>query len=350
MNITEIKATLPILMRNRVVPFLWGQQGMGKTQVIKQLAKEQGMGFMHLHLATQEVGDLVGLLIQNSDGTVRHARPEWFPTEGKGIIFLDEFNRAMPDVLQVMLPFVNEGTIHTHKLPPGWAVVCAGNYASNAFNVTDTSDAALTSRFCHLDFLPTKEEFTVFAESKKMFSVVDFISENPEMLEVNHKDKMNTSMITPDRRSWIDMIGVLDNEIALDPVRYEVYSGIVGPTAAASYQTWKKKSEERLRGRDVLNTYPRVRPRVLAASDSKSPRFDLLNTAVEEVMLLLNDKTTPDMVDNFKAFMLDVPLELGLKIHKRLKEVAWADKGLILNNKEFVAKFKVTKLGKGTAA
>lgn len=344
MNISEIKSVLPVLMRNKVVPFLWGQQGMGKTQVIKQLAKEHSLQFRHLHLATQEVGDLVGLLIHTPEGNVKHSRPEWFPTEGKGIVFLDEFNRATPEVLQVMLPFVNEGTIHTHTLPEGWSVVCAGNYQTNAFNVTDTSDAALMSRFCHIDFQPTKEEFTTFAEGLSRFVVADFIRENPEMLEVPHKERLNTSLITPDRRSWVDMIGRLEQEESIENTRYEIYSGIVGPTAAASFVTFKKKSEERLRGRDVLNQYSRVRSRVIEASTPKKPRLDLLNTATEELFLLLDSTTNEVQMENFRAFMLDVPLELSLKIIKKLKESTWGHKYEILNNKEFVAKFKNNRI------
>ena len=262
MNFTELKASLPILMRNNVVPFIWGAQGVGKTQGVKQVVKELGGGFVHLHLATQEVGDLVGLLIHNPDGTVRHARPSWFPTEGEGVVYLDELNRATPDVLQALFSFITDGTIHTHKLPPGWRVVAAGNYQTNAFSVTDTSDSAWMSRFCHLDFIPTAEEFVVYAEEQEAYSIADFIREQPEMLEIKQKERLNVSMITPDRRAWLDMIGRLEKESGLENVRYEVYSGIVGATSAASFLTHKKKASTRLRGADVLNNFSEVKGRI----------------------------------------------------------------------------------------
>jgi MoxR-like ATPase len=160
MNIQDFKKYLPTLLKNNIVPFTWGNQGIGKTQSIAQVAAQAGIGFVHLHLATQEVGDLVGLLMIQADGTVKHARPEWFPTEGEGIIFLDELNRAHPDVIQAMFSFITSKTIHTHKLPDGWKIVAAGNYQSDQFNVTDTSDAAWMSRFCHIELQPTVQEFT----------------------------------------------------------------------------------------------------------------------------------------------------------------------------------------------
>lgn len=345
MNITEVKTALPVLMRNRVVPFLWGAQGVGKTCVVKQIAKENNVGFVHLHLATQDVGDLVGLLIDCGEGRVSHARPKWMPDSGEGIIFLDELNRMHPDVMQAMFSFVTEGTIHTHKLPEGWRIVAAGNFQSNMFNVTDTSDAAWMSRFCHLDFNPTKEEFIVFAENNGALTVADFVRTNPELLETKQKERINKSMITPDRRSWMDMISRLELEESLEPMRFEIYEGIVGTSAAASYLTFKKKSEDRLSGRDIIYRYSTVKRRILDASDPKSQRFDVLNTAVEELFTMLPALTLDDLcVKNIQDFILDVPMEMSLKMSKKLNESSWKQKNKIVNNPEFVAIFKDRKL------
>lgn len=347
MNISEVRKVLPILLRNKVVPFFWGAQGVGKTQVIKQIAEENNLGFVHLHLATQEVGDLVGLLIENKDGSVHHARPEWFPTEGNGIVFLDELNRAHPDVLQAMFSFVTGGTIHRHKLPNGWRVVAAGNYQSSMFNVTDTSDAAWMSRFCHIDFNPTVEEFIVFIESKGMFDLADFIRDMPDMLEVKHKERLNWSMITPDRRSCADMIGVLDFETGIDNERFEVYAGIIGNAAASAYLTSKNKNLDKIRGRDILSCYSKVKDKVVKASNPKSTRFDLLESAFKEISLYYEkNELTKDQISNFKEFMLDCPLELNLRIVTNISESSWTQKNDIINNPEFNELFKYKKLNR----
>lgn len=345
MNIQELKKALPVLIKNKIVPFLWGAQGVGKTSIVKQFARENNLQFVHLHLATQEVGDLVGLLVEDGKGAVVHARPEWFPVDGKGIIFLDELNRMHPDVMQSMFSFVTEGTIHRHKLPPGWAIAAAGNYQTNAFNVTDTSDAAWMSRFCHLDFQPSAEEFVVHAEAEGAHSVADFIRNHREQLEIEHKERLNLQLLTPDRRAWLDMIARLEKETTIDDIRFELYKGIVGPTAAASFATFKKNSEERLSAKDVLYAYQRVRARVKEASSPSSTRFDVLNTAVEEIFTMLPTlDLKEDAVENFAQFMLDVPLEMSLKMSKKLHESTWKQKNNILNNPEFVARFKDRKL------
>ena len=346
MKITELKKSLPVLMRNNIVPFIWGQQGIGKTQTIQQIAKEEGLDFVHLHLATQEVGDLVGLLIPNPDGTVHHARPDWFPISGKGIIFLDELNRAHPDVLQACFSLITGKTIHTHKLPDTWHIVAAGNYQSNQFNVTDTSDAAWMSRFCHIDLQPSKEEFVLFTENNGNDTVAEFIRQHSECLEVPHKERLNTAMITPDRRSWDSMIGRLEKEEDIDKdVRYELYSGIVGSTAASAFIVFKKKFEKKLSGKKIIKSYSGVKQQVFEMMQGTETRFDQLNSAVEEIMTLLPTMILSQVeMNNLKSFLLDMPLELGLKVINRLKDLDWKQKNEILNEKSFVDLFTRVKL------
>lgn len=345
MNISQIKKAIPVLMKHKIVPYLHGSQGVGKTQVIGQIAKSMNLPVIHLHLATQEVGDLVGLLVRGENNTVFHARPEWFPVDGKGIIFLDEFNRAPPEVLQAMLPFTLTGRIHTHELPKGWSIIAAGNYQSNAFNTTDMSDAALYSRFCHIDFLPTREEFVLFAEDRNAFSIADFIRSHPEMLEVAPKERLKMEMITPDRRSWVDFIAPLELEDSIEEIRYDIYSGIVGNVAAAAFMTHKVKEADRLKGRDILNQYSKVQDRVLAVAEQKEIRFDLLNSAVEEIFLIAEkEELKTSQIENFKQFLLDMPNELSLKVVDRLSKVLVKWKNEILNSVDFAEKYKKIKL------
>jgi len=51
-NSTE-KVKLPVM--------LWGSHGVGKTEIVKQIAKEMGYNLVVLHLATQDIVDLVGI-------------------------------------------------------------------------------------------------------------------------------------------------------------------------------------------------------------------------------------------------------------------------------------------------
>lgn len=318
MNVNQLKQAVPVMIKNNVVPFIWGMQGIGKTQTIKQVAQQQGVGFIHLHLATQEVGDLVGLLVQNGADTVKHARPEWLPTEGEGILFLDELNRAHPDVIQACFSLITSRTIHTHELPPGWKIVAAGNYQSDEFTVTDTSDSAWMSRFCHIHFEPTAAEFITFAESRNAFTVADFIAEHSELLE--KKGKRPDINITPDRRAWLEMIAPLEEENLDKETRMEIYSGIVGQVAASRFMNFRENpGEKRLRLRDIMRDYSKVQVQVKACNKDKDTRYDALNAPISELETKLEQsyKFSTEELMNLKQYFLDIPKELLSQTFKK---------------------------------
>lgn len=350
MNIKNVTKVLPVLLKHNICPFLWGSQGIGKTECVKQYCKANDLDIRILYTATQEVGDLIGLLVKNDiEGTAYHTRPEWFPTEGKGIIFLDELNRAPNDVLQALFSFITKGTLHSHQLPSGWKVVAAGNYQSDRFTVTDTSDAAWLSRFCHIDFTPSVEEWLVYADSRGATDVANFIRENPSMLELSAKDagRLDTSFIVPDRRAMLEGVGMLALSGELpEEAQYEVYAGLVGTVAAASFLTWNAKKEKSLTLSQILGRYKkgtRARVKQLTANQ-KDSRFDLLNQPIDELIVKL--ESVPDLLsaegflDNLKDFLLDIPRELSTKAFTRMSKLApfYGQDGL-LNDYEYVKKF-----------
>lgn len=340
MNINQLKQSLPIMLRNNVVPFIWGHQGVGKTQTVKQVANESAIGFVHLHLATQEVGDLVGLLKHNPDGTVSHSRPEWFPTGGRGILFLDELNRAHPDVIQACFSLITSRTIHTHTLPEGWKIVAAGNYQSDEYTVTDTSDSAWMSRFCHLHFTPSKAEFVAYAESREAFSVADFISEHDELLESKSRKAVDIN-ITPDRRAWLEMIAPLENESLEEETRMLVYSGIIGMTAASRFLNFKNTKERRLRLRDILKDYEAVRDRIKGMNKDKETRYDALSAPIQELEARVANGVglEPNEVENLKRYFLDIPKELLAQTTKKLGRANFKGKNELLNDPAFAKRF-----------
>lgn len=266
-------------------------------------------------------------------------------------IVVHNCNRLSPDVMQCMFSFILDKTIHTHKLPDGWSIVAAGNYDNNNYQVTNLGDDAFMSRFCHIDFKPTKEEFINYMESKDQDIIASFARNQPEMIEVNKKeDKLDLMKIaTPDRRKFDTMIAPLEEESSIDGVRYEVYSGIIGPSATAAFVVHKQKQEERLSGKQVLNKYSTLRSKVANASSSKdgSVRLDYLNGAVEEILAYVGDNNTSlslSQIDNLKSFLLDIPLELGLKFINGITLSKWRQKDTIINDVTFIKTFKSNKL------
>jgi len=348
MNISEIKRAMPILLKHRIVPFFHGSQGAGKTSTVEQYGAENGLKVITLMTATQDVGDLIGLLVKDDKGGVYHAKPNWFPTSGKGIIFLDELNRAPNDVLQAMFQFILKGVLHTHVLPEGWFIVAAGNYNSEKFTTTDTSDAAWMSRFCHIDFKPTVEEFLMFAENKGLHKIASFIRAQPAMLEESSKDigTLDTSFIKPDRRAAISVGLLSEDEDMPKDLEYEIYSGLIGVPAAAAFISYNANSEKSISISQILTKYKgSLRERVKKASSStESMRMDLLNQPVDELIAKLEQNpkllTSSGALDNLKLYLVDIPRELSMKAFVSFGKIkSFHGKNELLNDKEYIKKF-----------
>jgi len=343
MNINDLKKVLPALLKNDIVPFLWGHTGDGKTTTYIQVAKQLfGGGYRHIYFGPNDTGDIMGLPVKQPNGEHKYTRPTWFPTEGSGVIILDELNRIHPDVMQGIFSFIREKKLGEHVLPPGWKIVAAGNYETDEYGVTSTMfEQAWMARFCHIHFSPTMEEFCMYLEDRGRQELADFIRENPEHAHSKSR-KVADLAVRPNHRAWDEFVGALESEDMSDEVRYEVYAGIVGEASAAAYMSWKKNNRDKLRLRDILSNYEKVRPLVKKLTEVQSEsRFDALSGPFEELATKLQKDPAflkPDQVKNLQAYMLDVPLELVAQTVKRLGRMQFSVKNELFNDKDFISK------------
>ena len=82
---------------------LWGSPGTGKTTIAEVIAKTTKYKFYKLNAVTAGVSDIKGIIQETEN-------PLYYP-EGSSILFVDEihrFNKAQQDVL---LPYIENGTI-----------------------------------------------------------------------------------------------------------------------------------------------------------------------------------------------------------------------------------------------
>ena len=101
-NATEIEAFLNHVLENTRVPVcIWGKHGIGKTELVENFAKANGFDFTYIAPAQfEEMGDLVGMP-KIVDGKTVFAAPSWIPTTNKkGILLIDDVNRADDRILR----------------------------------------------------------------------------------------------------------------------------------------------------------------------------------------------------------------------------------------------------------
>ena len=87
---------------------LAGKHGIGKSQILTKYFEDQGMKVVPLFLGQMsDPGDLIGLPDRDSKaGKTQFLPPFWFPLDNTPVVlFLDELNRARPEILQSVLDF-----------------------------------------------------------------------------------------------------------------------------------------------------------------------------------------------------------------------------------------------------
>ena len=88
---------------------LTGRHGIGKSQILTKYFESAGMTVKTLFLGQMsDPGDLLGLPSKDeATGKTIFMPPYWFPLDGKPIVlFLDELNRARPEILQTVMDLV----------------------------------------------------------------------------------------------------------------------------------------------------------------------------------------------------------------------------------------------------
>src|SRR5205823_7285706 len=137
----------------------WGEPGIGKSDVMCQVAACRNVQLLDVRALLLDPVDLRGLpyLQTDSDSNepsrkrAKWATPDFLPKDGEGILFLDELTCAVPMVQAAFYQLVLDRKLGDYTLPDGWAIVAAGNRQSDR-GVTHQMPTPLKNRFCHLTF------------------------------------------------------------------------------------------------------------------------------------------------------------------------------------------------------
>lgn len=89
---------------------------------------------------------------------------------GKGLLFIDELSRATPQVLNVILPLINEGIFNGYKLGSGWVIIVATNRAEDEMSGQAELGNALSNRFRQVYYEPTAKSWSEWAKTQGYMS------------------------------------------------------------------------------------------------------------------------------------------------------------------------------------
>jgi hypothetical protein len=182
---------------------LWGPPGVGKSQMVSQVARKHAAPVIDIRLSQMEPSDLRGIPFRTDD-RVEWAVPALLPDEARhgpeGILFLDEITSAPPAVSAAAYQLILDRRLGEYQVPAGWAIFAAGNRQGDR-GVTYTMPAPLANRFSHFEVDTNLEDWVLWAYRNQIDErVVAFLRFRPELLF--DFDPAHNPVAFPSPRSW----------------------------------------------------------------------------------------------------------------------------------------------------
>lgn len=151
-TITQLTSRVTTLIRLDKPVFVWGPPGVGKSVMMKAIAKALGYRIIDIRLSMFESVDLRGIPFADVVNMVTvWLRPQlWNIGAGeKVLIFFDEMDRGAVSVANAALQIVLDRCIGEHVLPDSVRIAAAGNGKTDRTG-TNKIGSAHANRFTHL--------------------------------------------------------------------------------------------------------------------------------------------------------------------------------------------------------
>jgi hypothetical protein len=265
--VSSLPADISVLLR--------GPTGIGKSHLFHQIAGDievddlKGLPVIDRRLSQMTEGDIIGLP-QLVDGVTRFCPVDWIvkACHEPVVLFLDEINRATPEVMQCAFQLVLDRELNGNRLHPETRIYCAIN-ASSDYQVNEI-DPALLRRFWTVDLEPTKADWIKWAGENDIDPVViDFIKDNEAHLR--HIGAMEPGKVYPNPASW-ERLSKASTYAGLAPTEhtgkstpaglYGLCMGFVGVEAAIAFTDYVKSIESQISAEEVLNDFDKIKGRV----------------------------------------------------------------------------------------
>lgn len=343
-NANTLQKLLNIAKDTSVSVLIEGEHGIGKSDGVREFAKNNEYHLEILLLGNQELGDLVGIPKVSTDKhgheVTMWTMPIWLKRmwdayEDHGttsVLFLDELNRSQIEVRQSALQIVLDKMLHQHHLPPQTIVVSAINPADGDYQV-DELDPALYDRFIHYRLQPNADSWLVWAESNGIHRTIrNYISNNKDKMYVKDKN----ANIYPTPRSWAKLSELLVSyekyNVKDDQLIYDLIVGKIGASVGVAFKTYYEDNNKIVTVADVAA----IVEKAYKKKGDDASKFEGAIKAIDKMINTLDDivllrELTDNMVKEYlwnddqkdkipvRAYLMAVPLEQLGTLIKQLR-------------------------------
>lgn len=294
---------------------LMGKHGIGKSQILEKFYSDKGYKVVCLFLGQMsDPGDLIGIPHKNEEtGHTEFMPPYWFPTDDTPVVlFLDELNRARPEVLQTIMDLALNRKLAGRSLPKGSRIISAVNNGEE-YQLTDL-DPALVSRFNIYEFEPTVQDWLIWASKNGIDDrVINFITMHPNSLDNQvSMEELDNLEKTPDRRAWVRVSELISSKTDLKQSHKSMISGIIGGITASRFFEFLDKNHLLTAEELLLDDFEKSRRKLNTYS---TPQMAAINEAIFNFLEIgiYNDTEK-------KTIALNVPLYFSYLEEKNMRE------------------------------
>ena len=319
MAVTESRTVTPEEARSRILRcfkhkrpvFLWGPPGVGKSEVVADIATELGGYMIDLRLSQMEPTDIRGIPFFNKNNEkMDWAPPIDLPDDEMAaqypiiVLLLDEMNSAAPAVQAAAYQLILNRRIGKYKLPDNVVMVAAGNRDSDK-GVTFRMPSPLANRFLHLEVRPDFQSWQNWAVKNKIHSdVVGYLSfAKADMFDFDPRSN-SRSFATP--RTWTFASEFCHDKDMSAAELTDLIAGCVGEGTAVKFMAHRKHAANLPKPEDILaGKVKELKTKEVSAmySLTTSMCYELQDFYQKNGKNKLTEFHS--MADNFLRFMMD---------------------------------------------
>ncbi|MDE6906351.1 MAG: AAA family ATPase [Lachnospiraceae bacterium] len=330
---------IPIIRQRPIL--LIGPPGIGKTQIMEQIARECKIALVSYTMTHHTRQSAVGLpfIKQEEYGGKEFSVTEYTMSEiiasvyrkmketgiSQGILFLDEINCVSETLAPAMLQFLQCKTFGNQEIPKGWVIVAAGNPPEYNKSVKEF-DLVTLDRIRHISL---KEDYSVWREYARERgihpAILGYLELRPKNFYRIEADVEGMQYVTA--RGWEDFSSLLYAYDLLElPVGEEiVYEYLhhrdVAEDVAAYVDLYRKYEEDYgiqdiLQGKVKAKVYARMER---AAFDERLTVVNLLLDGLLQQFLKFQDEK--NLTDAYYDFLKKYRSGLGAMEEKDSPEV-----------------------------
>ena len=197
------------------IPYISGPPGIGKSDIVFQVAKEINLLPLDIRLSQKLPEDLSGLpTVDPVTGKAKYLPFDTFPMEGDPVppgydgwmIFLDELSSASDEVWAAIYSLLLGHSVGGMKVHPRAVIVAAGNRESDSAIARRLPDTLIT-RLLPCEMKVNSQDWITWARSlpsnESNVSVIEYIHRYSDMLHTNVDAKNREELeVHPTPRGW----------------------------------------------------------------------------------------------------------------------------------------------------